>query len=201
MALLVQISSTHRLNEPRRRHWYVGSYPGGNGEEGEGYHGPGSIMWSTKSRQGMKPLVGQNTETDEPQKRPHRCPTMKTYMRWGHKERQNTLFPVWDAELLLSSEKWTLTWEEKISHHYNLSLVSITDVREVHIYYEHDDTFQEGEDADCQSIVAGTVVVIKHAFYFCGAGQVHGALCCNGCKHHNGEQLQTRDAQRVNQVK
>lgn len=114
-------------------------------------------------------------------------------MRWKHKDSRDFTscfgveFFVWTR-----CEKWTLTREDKISHYYNLSLLRVADLWEVRIYYQHDDTSQEGDDTDPHSIVAGTVVFIKHAFCFLRGLLVYVALGCNGCKHHNGKNLQTR---------
>lgn len=151
-------------------------------------------MWAGKCRWGVGPLVGQDTETDEPQERPRRCPTTKMPTDKGpHK----SSFPVLVQSPIEQYLKNALTWEDKISHYYNLPLVCIAYLREVCIYYEHDDTSQESDDADSHSVAAGAVVFIKHALCFVGDFRVYVALCCNGCKHHNGEQLQTRGTQRV----
>lgn len=53
------------------------AHPGDDGEEGEGHNSPGSITYASKVWRGMRPLVGQDTEADEPQERPHRCPAVK----------------------------------------------------------------------------------------------------------------------------
>ena len=53
------------------------AHPGDDGEEGEGYDGPGGVRGNILRVGGVGPLVGQDTEADEPQECPSRCPTLK----------------------------------------------------------------------------------------------------------------------------
>lgn len=89
----------------------------------------------------------------------------------------------------MSSLQWnlTLTWECQISDNNEFSLLGITDLWEVGVKYEEDNTSQEGEDSDPNRVAAGAVVAVEHALGFPFGCWVNVALCCDGCKDHDGE--------------
>lgn len=97
----------------------------------------------------------------------------------------------------MSSQKWalTLTWENQISHNNKLSLLGIADPGEVGVQHDEEDTGQEGQDADSDSIAAGAVVLVENARGLFLGLWVNVAFSCDSCKHHNGEQLQRWDTQ------
>ena len=47
------------------------THPSDNGEEGEGHYGSGGVDRDACYFGGVRPLIGQDTEADEPEQRPH----------------------------------------------------------------------------------------------------------------------------------
>lgn len=62
-------------------------------------------------------------------------------------------------------------------------------MREVGIHDEEAHGGQKGQDTYTHSKVTGSSITIEHAEEVISSSSVGVALCCNGCKHHNGEHL------------
>lgn len=89
----------------------------------------------------------------------------------------------------------TLTREDQISYNNAFSLFSIANLWKVGIQYDKCNTSQESQDSNPNSVTAGPVALIEHAIGLFLGFWVSVAFRCNGCKHHNGEQLQREDMQ------
>lgn len=95
----------------------------------------------------------------------------------------------------VSSLQWnlTLTWEDQVSYNNVFSVFGIADLWEVGVDYEEDNTSQEGQDSDSDPVAAGAVVFIEHALDLLLGWLVNVAFCRDGCKDHDGKQLQRKD--------
>lgn len=168
-----------------------GTYPGKDGEEAEedgGSGGVGSfVQWVVFLFRNL-PLIGQKTETNEPDQRPERCREL-SYTRL-----QNAAIGKG-----YSTRRRGLTWHPDVGHDGLLPVLHTADLREVHIQCQEGGTAEETQRPHGDGIVTGDLVAVEDAELFDFVGTVNVTLVSDTAKDHYGQELETERRQQLAQ--
>lgn len=82
------------------------------------------------------------------------------------------------------------TGKAKVQEDNALPVLHAADLLEVDIHHQEEAAGQEGQQPNCDAIVAGSLIAVEDAAQHGGLICVHVTLIDDGAKHHNGEHLQ-----------